>query len=90
MKEIEKITLFYEISNALNESLDLDKSLYNVLNIFSESMGMVRGTVSLPNGTGKTVRILVLTKGDNVKKAEKAGADHAGLEEYVETDGSGK
>ncbi len=45
---------------------------------------MVRGTVSLPNGTGKTVRILVLTKDDNVAKAEKAGADYAGLEEYVE------
>lgn len=45
---------------------------------------MVRGTVSLPNGTGKTVRILVLTKGDNVTKAEKAGADFVGLEEYVE------
>jgi large subunit ribosomal protein L1 len=45
---------------------------------------MVRGTVSLPNGTGKTVRILVLTKDDNVAKAEKAGADYVGLEEYVE------
>ena len=45
---------------------------------------MVRGTVSLPNGTGKTVRILVLTKGDNVAKAEKAGANYVGLEEYVE------
>jgi large subunit ribosomal protein L1 len=45
---------------------------------------MVRGTVSLPNGTGKTVRILVLTKGENVAKAEKAGADYVGLEEYVE------
>ena len=44
----------------------------------------VRGTVSLPNGTGKTVRILVLTKGDNTGKAEKAGADYVGLEEYVE------
>jgi large subunit ribosomal protein L1 len=45
---------------------------------------MVRGTVSLPNGTGKTVRILTLTKGDNVKEALEAGADYAGLEEYVE------
>jgi len=45
---------------------------------------MVRGTVSLPNGTGKSVRILVLTKGDNVEKAQKAGADYAGLEEYIE------
>jgi len=45
---------------------------------------MVRGTVSLPNGTGKTARILVLTKDDNVAKAEKAGADYVGLEEYVE------
>ena len=45
---------------------------------------MVRGTVSLPNGTGKTVRILVLTKGENVDKAKTAGADFAGLEEYIE------
>jgi len=45
---------------------------------------MVRGTVSLPNGTGKTACILVLTKGDNVAKAEKAGADFVGLEEFVE------
>ena len=45
---------------------------------------MVRGTVSLPNGTGKPVRILVLTKGDNVEKAKASGADFAGLEEFVE------
>ncbi len=45
---------------------------------------MVRGTLSLPNGTGKSVRILVLTKGPNVTAAEEAGADYVGLEEYVE------
>lgn len=45
---------------------------------------MIRGTVALPNGTGKSVRILVLTKGDNIEKAKSAGADYAGLEEFVE------
>ena len=49
MKEIEKITLFYGISKALNEYLDLEKSLYNVLRILSESMGMFRGTISILN-----------------------------------------
>jgi len=45
---------------------------------------MVRGTVTLPHGTGKTVRVLVFAKGENVDNALKAGADYAGLEEYVE------
>ncbi len=45
---------------------------------------MVRGTVSLPHGTGKTVRVLVLCKSPKDKEALDAGADHAGLEEYVE------
>jgi len=45
---------------------------------------MVRGTVALPHGTGKTVRVLVMTKGDNVEAALNAGADYAGLDEYVE------
>lgn len=45
---------------------------------------MVRGTVTLPNGTGKTARVLVLTKGSKEKEAEEAGADYVGLDEYVE------
>ena len=43
----------------------------------------VRGAVVLPNGTGKTVRTLVLTKGDKVKEAEEAGSDFVGAEELV-------
>ncbi len=45
---------------------------------------MVRGTVALPNGTGKKVRILVITKGEKEQEARDAGADHVGNEEYLE------
>ena len=45
---------------------------------------VVRGTVSLPNGTGKDVKILVIAKGDNIDKAKDAGADYYGAEEYLE------
>lgn len=43
----------------------------------------VRGAVVLPNGTGKTVRVCVFAKGDNVKAAEDAGADYVGAEDLV-------
>lgn len=45
---------------------------------------MVRGTVVLPNGLGKTVRVLVFAKGEKVKEALDAGADYAGGDELVE------
>jgi len=44
---------------------------------------LVRGTVVLPHGTGKSLRVLVLCKGDKVREAQEAGADFAGAEEYV-------
>ena len=43
----------------------------------------VRGTVVLPNGTGKNVRVLVIAKGDKADIAEKAGADIVGAEEII-------
>lgn len=45
---------------------------------------MVRGVVTLPNGTGKTVRVLCLCTPDQEEAAKAAGADYAGLDEYIE------
>lgn len=45
---------------------------------------MVRGVVSLPNGTGKTVRVLCLCTPDVENAAKEAGADYVGLDEYIE------
>ncbi len=44
---------------------------------------LVRGTVVLPHGTGKSLRVLVLCKGEKVKEAQEAGADFYGSDEYV-------
>ena len=44
---------------------------------------LVRGTVVLPHGTGKSLRVLVLARGDKVREAEEAGADFVGSDEFV-------
>ena len=44
----------------------------------------VRGVVVLPNGTGKTVKVLVIARGDKANEATKAGADYVGAEEVVQ------
>lgn len=50
----------------------------------SQSEQLIRGTVPLPHGVGKTVRVVVFCQGDNVKKAQDAGADFAGSDDLIE------
>ncbi|MBU1007018.1 MAG: 50S ribosomal protein L1 [Candidatus Omnitrophica bacterium] len=50
---------------------------------------MVRGTVNLPNGTGKTVRVLVLCKGEGANGAKEAGAEYVGGDELIQKIASG-
>ena len=49
----------------------------------TQSDQLVRGTVSLPHGIGKSVRVLVFSQGDNVGKAKEAGADYAGSDDLI-------
>ena len=64
-----------------DESVDVD---INVGIDPSKGDQVVRGAVTLPHGTGKKVRIVVFAKGEHIEKAEKAGADHVGLEELID------
>jgi large subunit ribosomal protein L1 len=49
-----------------------------------QSDQVVRGAVSLPHGTGKSVRVVVIASGETAQKAQEAGADHVGFEELLE------
>ncbi len=50
---------------------------------------MVRSTVNLPNGTGKTARVLVFATGDRADEARAAGADFVGSDDLIERVGAG-
>jgi len=76
MKSIEEVTLLYEISKALNEHLDLKKSLYKVLDILSISMNMVRGTITILDPLSNEINIEVahgLSRGAMEKGKYKLG-----------------
>lgn len=64
-----------------DESVDVD---VNVGIDPSKGDQVVRGAVTLPHGTGKKVRVIVFAKGEHVDKAQKAGADHVGLEDLID------
>lgn len=85
-------TKLYDIEDAVKMLKQFSKAKFDETVEIAMRLGvdprhadqMVRGTVSLPYGTGKTVRVLVLTKGDKVQEALDSGADYAGLDEYIE------
>ncbi len=89
-KLIEKSKL-YELNEALDLVVKTAKAKFDETIEIHVKLGVdsrhadqqVRGAIVLPHGTGKTVRVLVFAKGDNVKIAEEAGADYAGGEELV-------
>ena len=78
----EAVKLIKEVSNAnFDASVDLAVRLGVDPRQANE---MVRGTVTLPHGLGKEVRVLVLCTDDKEDEAKKAGADHVGLDDYIE------
>ena len=81
----------YEIKEALETIEKMPKTKFDETVELHVRLGVdskhadqqVRGTVVLPNGTGKTQKVLVFAKGDKAKEAEEAGADFVGAEELV-------
>ena len=82
---------YYEIDEALELITKLPKKKFDETVELHVKLGVdsrnadqqVRGTVGLPNGTGKEVRVLVIAKGEKAKEAEEAGADFVGAEEII-------
>lgn len=66
---------------SFDESVDLD---VNVGIDPSKGDQVVRGSVILPHGTGKKVRVVVFAKGKHIDEAQQAGADHVGLEDLID------
>ena len=81
----------YEIKEALEIIEKMPKTKFDQTVELHVKLGVdskhadqqVRGAVVLPNGTGKTVKVLVFAKGDKAKEAQEAGADFVGAEELV-------
>ena len=85
-------TAFYTLSDAVkivkeNANTKFDETVDVALNLGvapKHADQMVRGVVSLPHGTGKSLRVAVFAKGDKVKEAEEAGADLVGSDELAD------
>ena len=85
-------TKLYEVNEAINLVLDTAKAKFDETVELHVRLGVdpkqadqqVRGVLVLPNGTGKSVKVLVLAKGEKADQAKEAGADFVGAEEMVQ------
>ena len=83
-KEYEAKEAFELIEKMPKSKFDETVELHVKLGVDSKNADQqVRGTVVLPHGTGKTLRVLVFAKGDKAKEAEAAGADFVGAEDLI-------
>ena len=88
--KVERTTL-YTVTDAMNLAIETAKAKFDETVELHVRLGVdgrnadqqVRGVVVLPNGTGRSVKVLVIAKGDNADLAEKAGADYVGGEEMI-------
>lgn len=91
LKKIDK-TKQYDMSEAIQTAIEVAPAKFDETLELHVKLGVdsrkadqqVRGVVVLPNGTGKTVRVLVIAKGAKADEAQQAGADYVGAEEYIE------
>lgn len=82
----------YDVAEAINLALSMPKAKFDETLEMHIRLGVdgkqadqqVRGVVVLPNGTGKTKKVLVLAKGDKAKEAEAAGADFVGDDDMIQ------
>jgi large subunit ribosomal protein L1 len=86
--KVDKASL-YSVEDAVKLMKELkyakfDETVEVTIKIVHKSFQNIRGSVSLPNGTGKQVRVLVICKGDKQKEALDAGADLVGAEDIIE------
>ena len=82
----------YDMGEAIEKAIEMATAKFDETLELHVKLGVdtrhadqqVRGVVVLPNGTGKTVRVLVIAKGAKADEAQAAGADYVGAEEYIE------
>lgn len=82
---------FYDLDNAVRLVKETATAKFDETIELSAQLGVdprqadqqVRGTVVLPHGTGRTVRVLVLARGEKEREAQEAGADYVGADEYI-------